>query len=65
MVILILLNYFSSTASSGFGALDDMVSKILDDSHDQSLFGGFNQNGSISDSSHESRPNSDMFAYDR
>ncbi len=61
---MLVISYFSSTASSGFGALDDMVSKILDDSHDQSLF-GFNQNGSISDSSHESRPNSDMFAYDR
>ena len=42
--------------------LDDLVSKIVDD--DQSTLGY--ANGSLSsDSSHESRANSDMFSYDR
>ena len=54
--------FFSSQASNGFGLLDDLVSKIVDE--DQSMFGY--ANGSLSsDSSHESRANSDMFAYDR
>lgn len=57
-----LVFYSSSQASNGFGLLDDLVSKIVDE--DQSVFGY--ANGSLSsDSSHESRANSDMFAYDR
>ena len=51
----------SSTASSGFGALDDLVSKILED--DQSLFGSYN---GLGDSSHDRRNGAshDMFNYD-
>ncbi len=53
--------FCSSQTVNSFGLLDDLVSKIVDE--DQSLFGY--GNGSLSDSSHDSRPNSDMLAYDR
>ena len=51
----------SSSSSAGFGALDDLVSKILED--DQSLFA---YNG-LTDNSHDtrSRSSSDVFSFDR